>query len=171
VAACHRQHACARPVRGDVVDLAGECRAAHAHALEARRVELIAVEHAAERREVGVDGGGAVDEIHEHRIAGIAARLAEGALRERRFEEEAVKRMPAGELAEGVPVVGVERGARGAEPRAQFVHAAVDVVIEQRLVGAVEEGGGGVGVGNQVRHGRCPRPIDGHGLTLPAKFV
>jgi hypothetical protein len=68
--------------------------------LEAGRVELVAVEQAAERRQIVARWCDAVDQIHENGVAGVAARLLVGAPGERRLQEQLVKRMPAGPFPE-----------------------------------------------------------------------
>ena len=157
VAAGDRQHPRVWTAGRDRVDLPREDGAPRADALEARRIELVAVEHSTERREGLFRRRRAVDQIHEDGVAGITARLRVGAPRERRLEKKVVKRMLARFFADGLPFVGRQMRAQVAQRVAQLTDAAVNVRAEERLAGDVEDLGAREEA-NEGGHGHCPCP-------------
>ena len=88
------------------VEFAGQDRAARADALEAWRIELVGVEHAAERGQCVRVRRQAVDQVHQGRIAGVAARLGVRTVRERRLQQQVVHGVPPDLFADEAPLVG-----------------------------------------------------------------
>ncbi len=163
MAAGDREHVRAGPRGSDIVQLARQDCASQADAVTAGRVELVAVEHAAERRDLGARRCRAVHEIHQHRVAGVAARFQERAVGDRRLEQQVVKGMAPGRSAKSGPIVRAKLSAHAAKTRTERVHAGVHVVVQERVAGLVENCGGRAGLGDQGSHGAISSP---HRRTL-----